>query len=86
MPRAEILSTRPFAECITPERAMVMHNELNPKAPLSLAYWQRRARINSYCEVCHREPVWRFGQTGMCFSCTTGESDPSDDYELIWVP
>lgn len=29
------------------------------------------------------EPVWKYGQSGMCFSCTTGEADASDDYELL---
>lgn len=28
-------------------------------------------------------PVWRYGRTGMCFPCTTGESDASEDYEII---
>ncbi len=40
---------------------------------------------DSRCEVCER-PIWRYGhgnETGLCFTCTTGESDPSDDYELI---
>lgn len=26
--------------------------------------------------------VWRYAQTGLCFSCTTGESDASEDYEI----
>lgn len=35
------------------------------------------------CENCH-EKVWKYGQTGfLCFSCTTGEADASNDYELI---
>jgi hypothetical protein len=33
------------------------------------------------CEVCSEE-AWRFGGMGLCFSCTTGESDASDDFEL----
>jgi hypothetical protein len=35
------------------------------------------------CEVCRVEEAWKLAETGMCFSCTTGESDASDDYELI---
>ena len=80
-----IIPSQPFAEEITPEQAMAMHNKLNPKDRPPLAYWQKLARINCYCSVCHAEPVWRFGQTeDMCFTCTTGESDPSDDYEIAW--
>ena len=33
------------------------------------------------CEVCGL-PVWKLGQTGLCFGCTTGCHDGSDDYEL----
>ena len=29
------------------------------------------------------EKVWKLANTGMCFSCTSGESDASDDFELI---
>jgi hypothetical protein len=28
------------------------------------------------------QPVWRLAGCGMCFTCTTGESDSSEDYEL----
>jgi len=41
------------------------------------------ARKKGMCEVCGSLPVWRLGNTGMCFPCTTGEADASDDYELI---
>lgn len=37
------------------------------------------------CIVCS-QPIWAIGSaitgTDMCFSCTTGESDSSDDYEI----
>ena len=36
------------------------------------------------CTNCD-EKVWKFAGLGMCFSCVTGESDASDDYELIEV-
>lgn len=39
------------------------------------------ARDNRTCENCDL-PVWRFAETGLCFPCTTGESDASEDYEL----
>ena len=41
------------------------------------------ARNRGMCEVCGSLPIWRLADTGMCFPCTTGESDASDDYELI---
>lgn len=85
MAKTFIMPSRPFAKEITPERAMQMHNKLNPHDQFPIEYWQALARINRYCSVCHSEPVWRFGQTqDMCFTCTTGESDPSDDYEIAW--
>lgn len=34
------------------------------------------------CEVCG-QPAWKFGGAGMCFPCTTGETDSSADYEII---
>ena len=41
------------------------------------------AQTKGLCEVCETLPKWRLGNTGMCFPCTTGEADASDDYELI---
>ncbi|MBU1092578.1 hypothetical protein KJ836_02835 [Patescibacteria group bacterium] len=32
---------------------------------------------------CGQEDIWKYGECGLCFSCTTGESDASDDYEII---
>ncbi|MGB5178491.1 MAG: hypothetical protein WBP44_07155 [Gammaproteobacteria bacterium] len=49
----------------------------------TLAELHKMAKTRGKCEVCGSLPVWRLGQTGMCFPCTTGESDASDDYELI---
>jgi hypothetical protein len=34
------------------------------------------------CLVCG-QPVWRLGGCGLCFTCTTGEADDSNDFELI---
>lgn len=42
-----------------------------------------RARSRGMCEVCEQYEAWRLAGLGMCFVCTTGESDASDDYELI---
>ncbi len=71
-----------FYSYITPEQAKALHDEANPKDKLPLSYWQKRARLRNKCAVCGG-PVWKWGQTDMCFTCTTGEADPSDDYELV---
>jgi hypothetical protein len=34
------------------------------------------------CYICEVGNVWRLAMSGMCFTCTTGEADASDDYEL----
>jgi hypothetical protein len=43
---------------------------------------KRMSKNKGKCEVCG-EPVWKLGDCGLCFTCTTGESDSSYDYELI---
>jgi hypothetical protein len=41
-------------------------------------------RASKNDNVCYcGNPVWRLGRCGLCFTCTTGESDGKDDYELI---
>jgi ribosomal protein S14 len=65
-----------FAEYITPEEA----HKLMPEVPLK--EWRRRARSKAKCEVCG-QPTWKYADTGLCFTCTTGEADASEDYELI---
>lgn len=42
----------------------------------------KNARARGRCENCG-QPIWRLVNNGMCFTCTTGEADASDDYELI---
>lgn len=81
-----IQPTREFAEYITPEKAKEFNDKFKGNTKYPLSYWEHRASINQYCSVCEAEPVWRFGQTDLCFSCCTGESDPSDDYELEYKP
>lgn len=49
---------------------------------LTRAELERMARNDSMCESCEALPAWRYGDTGICFPCTTGESDASEDYEL----
>lgn len=65
-----------FGEYITPEEA-ILRGETEPLKEL-LARVKRGAGT---CDVCD-EKEWLFGGTGLCFSCTTGESDASDDLEL----
>jgi hypothetical protein len=35
------------------------------------------------CVACELENAWKLAGTGLCFSCTTGEADASEDIELI---
>ena len=64
-----------YARYITPEQAQANGDSR------TLKELRRLARSNEKCEVCG-EPAWRYGGCGLCFSCTTGEADASDDYEL----
>jgi len=69
-----------FDNYITAEQAYEMNKELNPES--TLEDWKKRAKMTEVCTVCGMEEVWRYGGTDMCFHCTTGESDTSEDYEL----
>lgn len=71
-----------FGEFISPEKAAWLYNKLNPKAPRTVVFYHERAKSRALCQACGQEPAWRFAGTGLCFSCTTGESDASNDYEL----
>jgi hypothetical protein len=43
-------------------------------------HWAKMTDVE--CMNCGR-PIWRMvANLGMCFTCITGESDASDDYEL----
>lgn len=48
----------------------------------SLKEVEMAAESDAKCINCD-EKVWKLANTGMCFSCTSGESDASDDFELI---
>jgi hypothetical protein len=52
---------------------------LGEGVPLSV--YKEQARDHRMCEVCG-QPAWRYGGTGLCFTCTTGCSDTSEDYEI----
>lgn len=65
-----------YAGFITPEQAQAKGDSR------SLEELRRLAKTEGTCEVCD-EPIWKLGGCGLCFSCTTGEADASEDYELI---
>lgn len=41
-----------------------------------------QSKSKGTCMNCD-EDIWKYAGTGLCFSCTTGEADASDDYELV---
>jgi hypothetical protein len=74
-----------FTEYITPDRAYGQYLKANNgKSPFSLEDLRRMSSDNSKCQC--GEKVWRMAGQGLCFSCTTGESDASEDYELVYIP
>lgn len=67
---------------ITPEEAVELCHKNDPRTLKDL---REVAKSDTRCDVCDR-PIWRFGhgdKTGLCFTCTTGEADDNDDYELL---
>lgn len=60
---------------ITPEQAKERGDSR------SINELRQLAQSDATCAVCD-EKAWKHGGTGLCFSCTTGESDASDDLEL----
>lgn len=40
------------------------------------------ARKPRVCDSCGMNAEWKLAQTGMCFVCTTGSVDASDDLEI----
>jgi hypothetical protein len=65
-----------FGQYITPERAIAGGDTRTLEQLQKIA--KRRARTCSNCD----ELEWKFADCGMCFSCTTGEADASDDFEI----
>lgn len=70
-----------FTKYITPEQALKLDQGTKNGRRKTLSYYQKGSMNNSQCENCS-EKVWKYGGTGLCFSCTTGEADASEDYEL----
>lgn len=49
----------------------------------TLAELQALAKTKAgQCENCD-EKEWKYGGCGLCFSCTTGQADASDDTEIV---
>lgn len=65
-----------YGKYITPEQAQRAGDSR------TIGELRRLAKTTGTCEVCD-EPVWKLGGCGLCFTCTTGESDASDDSELV---
>lgn len=65
-----------FGSYITPEEAKAGGDTRSLKEIRALLKTRGET-----CMVCD-EDVWMYGGAGMCFSCTTGESDASEDSEL----
>jgi hypothetical protein len=72
-----------FHSYITPKKAAELHNSIEGNDHVSVAHYRHLSKNKKMCFVCGMERVWCFGECGMCFSCTTGEADASDDFELI---
>lgn len=70
---------------ISLDEAVKKHVELNGGDPAKIRAGFQAAiakkKNGAKCLVCD-QPVWAHGGCGMCFSCTTGEADASDDYEF----
>jgi hypothetical protein len=66
------------------------HLQANPRADEREMTVRLREALAAYkagavCQICG-EPIWVIGSAevgNFCFTCATGESDPSDDYEIV---
>lgn len=71
-------------EYITSEEAakIGVHGDSNNNRIHDVNYYKKLSEKEGTCENCSN-PVWKLADTGLCFSCTTGETNASEDYELI---
>ena len=73
---------------ISLDAAVAQHIELNGGDPAKIrARFQRnidQKKAGATCGACGA-PVWALGGCGLCFSCTTGEANASNDYEFEGV-
>lgn len=66
---------------ITPEDYIALCVRRGRKSDESLKELQSRVESDADCIVCG-QPAWKLVGTDLCFTCTIGEADASDDYEL----
>lgn len=69
---------------ITVDELIEKYPEYKPQAALLRKIANRKDRL---CTNCRQFYVWKFvmdkmPDNDMCFTCITGETDASDDYEL----
>lgn len=70
-----------FGKYITPKEAQESIKVDGKKLPLY--YWEKLSKKKvSKCIACETEDEWKLMGTSLCFSCTTGEWDASEDSEL----
>jgi len=65
-------------EYVTPKEAAELDLHSNGEGA---EYYEKLNSNNITCFSCTNK-AWKLADTGMCFSCTTGETDASEDYEL----
>lgn len=66
---------------ITPHQAKAIDDGLTGGRRQTISWYECLADSDAICQC--GNPAWKFGGVGLCFSCTTGESDSSDDYEIV---
>lgn len=69
-----------FGEYLTPSEYMKRYPKINSDTIEEL---KKLSQSKGLCDTCGNEEIWKLGGCGMCFTCTTGESDASDDFELV---
>lgn len=76
------ISIKKFADMTLKHNKDLDRQELIAALHASLAAKKNEAT----CTVCGA-PIWAAGSaitgTNMCFACTTGEADDSEDYEIV---
>jgi hypothetical protein len=70
-----------FLRFVTPEEAVRGGDSRSVELLYLLA-----SIANRRCSSCRTVLAWRYGGTGLCFRCETGEDDASDHYELTFIP
>ncbi len=70
-----------FHSYITPEQAKTFDDGIEGGRRKPLSYYRELSTKDGICMNCD-SPTWKLVDTGLCFSCTTGESDASSDYEI----